>query len=89
MAMQDRAEEKELQKQFFRSKLASEKQKMEVVKKVKEGVGDFVLLDTRDRASFEKEHIPGALSAPLDEIDRIAASLDRSKEYVVYCWNHT
>ena len=87
MPMQDRRAEKELQKQFFRSKLAAEKSKAEVVKKVKEGVGDFVLLDARDRASYEKEHIPGAISAPTAEIDRVAPTLDPSKEYVTYCWN--
>jgi rhodanese-related sulfurtransferase len=79
----------ELQKMWFRAKLAAEKQKMEVVKKVKEGIGDFVLLDSRDRKSFEKGHIPGAVSMPLDELEKRVGELDRAREYVTYCWNAT
>jgi rhodanese-related sulfurtransferase len=79
----------ELQKLWFRAKLAAEKQKMEVIKKVQEGRGDFVLLDARDRKSFEKGHIPGALSMPLDELDQRIGELDRGREYVTYCWNAT
>jgi hypothetical protein len=86
MVMQD---EIELEKQWFRARLAGEKTKMDVIAKVKEGKGDFVLLDARDRASFERGHLPGALSSPLDEVERVAGTLDHDKEYVVYCWNAT
>jgi rhodanese-related sulfurtransferase len=79
----------DLRKMYFQAKLAAEKQKSDVVKKVKTGQGDFVLLDARDRASFDKEHLPGALSVPLEELDRIAGTLDRGKEYVTYCWTDT
>ncbi len=81
--------ERELQKAFFQAKLASEKQKVDVAKKVKEGKGDFVLLDARDRASYEKEHIPGALNVTLEEVDKIAPKLAKEKEYVTYCWHST
>ncbi len=81
--------ERELQKQYYSAKLAAEKQKVDVAKKVKEGKGDFVVLDTRDRASFEKEHIPGAISVPLDEVDKVAPKLSKEKEYVTYCWHST
>jgi rhodanese-related sulfurtransferase len=87
--MLTREKERELQKQFFQAKLASEKQKVDVAKKVKEGKGDFVILDTRDRASYEKEHIPGAVSMPLDDVAKLSAKLDRDKEYVTYCWHST
>lgn len=79
----------DLARLYFQAKLAAEKQKAEVVKKVKDGKGDFVLLDARDRASFEKGHIPGALAMPLDEVERLAPTLDRNTEYVTYCWNDT
>jgi rhodanese-related sulfurtransferase len=79
----------ELQKMWFRAKLAAEKQKMEVIKKVQEGQGDFVLLDSRDAKSFEKGHIPGALSFPLDELEKRVGELERGREYVTYCWNAT
>jgi rhodanese-related sulfurtransferase len=78
-----------LQKQWFAAKLAAEKPKMAVVAKVKEGKGDFVLVDTRDRVSYEKEHIPGAISMPTQEIEANYERLDRSKEHVTYCWAAT
>jgi rhodanese-related sulfurtransferase len=87
--MPSRDQERELQKRYFEAKLAAEKQKVDVARKVKEGKGEFVLLDTRDRASFEKEHIPGALSVPLDEVERTAPKLAKEKEYVTYCWHST
>ena len=87
--MPTRERERELQKLFFEAKLAGEKQKTDVAKNVKEGKADFVLLDARDRASFEQGHIPGAVSVPLDQVERIAPTLSREKEYVTYCWNST
>lgn len=81
--------QRHLQSSYFRAKLASEKPKMDVVHKVKDGAGDFVLLDARDRASYDKAHIPGAQSMPIDAIQTLAAGLDAEREYVVYCWNHT
>ena len=81
--------ERELQKQWFRAKLASEKQKTDVIKKVKEGKGDFVLVDARDRLSYAAGHLPGAISMPPEDLERVAETLDREKEYVTYCWNST
>lgn len=78
-----------LQIEWFRMKLASERQKVDAVRKVKEGKGDFILVDTRDRASFDKGHIPGAIHLPPDEIDKRAASLAGDREYVTYCWHAT
>ncbi|HUR28773.1 MAG TPA: rhodanese-like domain-containing protein [Planctomycetota bacterium] len=83
------ANDLELAKQWFASKLASEKAKNDVVKKVTEGEGDFVLLDARDRASYEKAHIPGAISVPAGDVERALQALDREQEYVTYCWNRT
>lgn len=90
--MPTREQEIELQKQWYRAKLAAEKQKVDVARKVKEGPGsklEFVVLDTRDRASYEKEHIPGAVAMPLAEVEKLAGGLDRAKEYVTYCWHST
>jgi rhodanese-related sulfurtransferase len=87
--MMTREQDRELRKQFFQAKLAAEKPKMEVLEKVRGGKPDFVLLDARDRASYEKEHLPGAVSMPLAEVEKRAGELDPSREYVVYCWNKT
>ncbi len=76
---------------YFAAKLRAEKQKVDVVAKVKKepGAGDFLLLDVRQRDAFVQGHIAGALSVPLAEIPRFAAKLPKEKELVTYCWHHT
>lgn len=74
---------------YFAAKLKAEKQKADVVKKVKEKLESFLLLDTRPRDAFEKGHIEGAFCVPFDEIDTLVASLPKDRELVTYCWNHT
>jgi rhodanese-related sulfurtransferase len=72
---------------WFAGKLRAEKQLAEVKRWVEEGAGGgFLLLDVRPRNAFAKAHVPGALCAPLEEIDRWAAELPH-EELVVYCWN--
>ena len=79
----------EQQKLRFSSKRASENSKHDVVQKVKLGRGDFVLIDARDRAAYDKAHIPGAISMTHEEVDARAAELRPDQEHVVYCWNAT
>jgi len=74
---------------YFAAKLRAEKQKADVVRKVKDGVGDFLLLDTRGRQAFERGHIPGAWCLPAEEVDALASELPRQRELVTYCWHHT
>ncbi len=71
-------------------KLAAERQMVDAVHRANgEGRGDFILLDTRDRAAYEKGHLPGALSFPEEEFDALAAKLSKDREYVTYCWHAT
>ena len=58
-----------------------------MVHDVKEGSGEFILLDTRPRGAFAKEHIEGAWCTPLDELSTLAGSLPKDRELVTYCWN--
>ncbi|MBI4161583.1 MAG: hypothetical protein HY509_03960 [Acidobacteria bacterium] len=74
---------------YFAAKLGAERQKADVVRKVRDKKGDFLLLDTRGRQAFEQGHIEGAWCVPLDELDALAGSLPRDRELVMYCWNHT
>jgi rhodanese-related sulfurtransferase len=83
-----RKEDIETNRRFFENKLSATKQKNDVIHKVKDGVGDFLLLDTRPRGAFTKEHIDGAWCAPLDELQTLAATLPKEKELVTYCWSH-
>jgi rhodanese-related sulfurtransferase len=81
--------ERGLQAAYFRAKLAAEKQKVDAIHKVKDGKGEFVFLDARDRAAYDKGHIPGAQSMPIDAVAKLTNGLDIEREYVVYCWNST
>ena len=47
--------------------------------------GKVVLLDVRPEAEYRAGHIRGALSAPLEQIESIAATLPRRREVVAYC----
>jgi rhodanese-related sulfurtransferase/DNA-binding transcriptional ArsR family regulator len=49
------------------------------------GRGEVVLLDVRPEPEYEAGHIPGALSAPLESLATIAATLPRRREIVAYC----
>lgn len=58
---------------------------------VKRGMekGDVLVLDVRDRESYNKEHIPGARNVPREELSRNFASLPKDKTLVTYCWSLT
>jgi Rhodanese-like domain len=78
-------------REYFANKLRAEKQKNDVIKRVKgePGAGEFLLLDVRPRDAFAKAHIRGAFSAPLEELGALTAQLPQDRELVTYCWNDT
>ena len=43
------------------------------------------LLDVRPRAEYEAGHIPGALSAPLEELPKLVRQLPKDKTLIIYC----
>jgi rhodanese-related sulfurtransferase len=47
--------------------------------------GTVIVLDVRPEPEFRAGHIPGARSAPLDSLERVAAKLPRRREIVAYC----
>jgi rhodanese-related sulfurtransferase len=47
--------------------------------------GNVVVLDVRPEPEYRAGHIPGALSVPLDSLERVAATLPRRREIVAYC----
>jgi len=51
--------------------------------------GAVVLLEALPPMHYEKEHLPGALNLPLDDIDTLSAALvpDRDRAIVTYCSN--
>ena len=51
--------------------------------------GDIVVLEALPKSYWEKEHLPGAVAFPLDDIDGLAAALvpDKDTPVAVYCSN--
>ena len=56
------------------------------------GYEDFVhlkdkalVVDVRSPEQYEKEHIPGAVNLPLDQLEEKLDQLPRDKPIVVYC----
>jgi rhodanese-related sulfurtransferase len=46
------------------------------------------LVEVLPADEYEEEHLPGAISIPLKELDaETSAQLDKSKPVVVYCWD--
>jgi hypothetical protein len=46
---------------------------------------DVIIVDARGKDSFEQEHIRGAISIPLDEVEERHKELPKDKEIVFYC----
>jgi rhodanese-related sulfurtransferase len=46
---------------------------------------DVVILDARPASEYAAGHIAGAISVPIDELQRRLKQLPRRKEYVAYC----
>lgn len=57
----------------------------EVLKYIQQG--DAVVIDIRDRESFQKGHIPGAFSMPYDSFDERAPIL-RKYGTIILCCEH-
>jgi rhodanese-related sulfurtransferase/DNA-binding transcriptional ArsR family regulator len=49
------------------------------------GRGEVVILDVRPAEEFAAGHIPGALSVPLDQLDRALGRLPKGSPIVAYC----
>jgi|Deesub1362B_J571_1020462.scaffolds.fasta_scaffold00022_86 rhodanese-related sulfurtransferase len=49
------------------------------------GKEDVVIVDVRLPEYYAKEHIPGAINIPLEELDKNLDKLDKDKLVVVYC----
>lgn len=47
--------------------------------------GEVTIIDVRPRAEFDAGHIPGAISAPIDELDHLLDRLDDGRTVVAYC----
>jgi rhodanese-related sulfurtransferase len=58
----------------------------EQVRELVDGGGQ--LLEVLPHEEYEEQHLPGAISLPLKELDADAvAGLNRYKAAIVYCWD--
>ena len=51
--------------------------------------GGAQLVEVLPSEEYEEQHLPGAVSIPLRQLDaETTASLDRANPVVVYCWDY-
>ncbi len=84
-----RSRELEKLREYYTGKLLAEKQLVDVLDMVKHRDSKLLLLDVRDPDDYAKAHVPGAISAPLNRIDKLPKSLFDGKEIVTYCYSQT
>ncbi len=46
---------------------------------------DVIVVDARSKDSFERGHIKGAISMPLEDVEERHKELPRDKEIIFYC----
>lgn len=73
-----------LVKDYFGDRSRAEAVRMEDLLKRARST-DVVILDTRPAAEYLAGHIAGAISIPIDELQRRLRRLPKDKEYVAYC----
>ncbi len=55
---------------------------------LKKSVGDLIIVDSLHKSMYKKQHIPGAISVPVDDIEQIMPKIStQSQHIVVYCYN--
>ena len=45
------------------------------------------LVEVLPLEEYAEEHLPGAVSHPLRQLDEEAAEIDRNRAVIVYCWD--
>ncbi len=58
---------------------------MQHLRRITESSAPYRLLDVRGREDYAKEHIKGAASLPLDELDRAKTLFKLADDIIVYC----
>jgi rhodanese-related sulfurtransferase len=51
---------------------------------VKQGVQLIEVLPAKE---YAEDHLPGAVSLPLRQLDKEADQIDRNRPVIVYCWD--
>jgi rhodanese-related sulfurtransferase len=70
----------------FEQRLAHETDPADIWKAIQTGTVDFVLVDCRPKASYDKAHLPGAVSLPVRDINPARVGALPQGPLVTYCW---
>ena len=71
----------------FRAKLAFETDVSDVHTALESGTPGFVLIDTRNRESWDQGHARGAIHLPKTDMPtRVPSEFPAGTQFVVYCW---
>jgi rhodanese-related sulfurtransferase len=63
------------------SKLIDRETVMEMVKRGAQ------LVEVLPAKEYVEDHLPGAVSHPLKQLDQEAGEIDRNRAVIVYCWD--
>ena len=78
------AEVEMIKRRFLKNKEGMEPVDRNVLlQRVREGA--VTMLDVRPEDEYRAGHIPGALSVPLDQLEKLLSELPREQEIVAYC----
>jgi rhodanese-related sulfurtransferase len=78
------AEIEMIKRQFLKGRKGMEPvDRNDLLKRVKEGA--VIVLDVRPAEEYHAGHIPGALSVPLEQLNKLFSKLPKNKEIVAYC----
>jgi len=71
----------------FEGKLRLEVDPSDVHADIEKGVTTFILIDTRSKADYDREHIPGAINLPTRQMNaQTTAHLPKDRILVTYCF---
>ena len=81
----------QLMTQYYASEVATLVSPHSIREKMSHGTDNFILVDTRAKADYEREHVVGAInidsSQPLDKILAAFKALPKTKEIIIYCYS--
>jgi rhodanese-related sulfurtransferase/DNA-binding transcriptional ArsR family regulator len=84
LARQRLAEVEQITRLYFESPADMEPVDMgELVRRL--GAGEVTVLDVRPEDEYRAGHIPGAVSMPVDEVERRLAEIPRDRPVIAYC----
>ena len=72
---------------YFEAKLAAEWGPHDLKRRLDEE--NIVVLDVRDKESYQEQHIPTAINIPYEELEARWKELPKNKEIIAYCWTIT